>query len=69
MRKNLRNKPHKARATGCGEAWWYENGSSIDVFCYTEGLGHGSLSCRIPKAQIKAWLRRAETTNSERQDT
>lgn len=38
------------------DAWYYENGKSVDVYAYTPS--HPTQSCRITKRQLEQWLDR-----------
>lgn len=44
------------------EAWFYENGASIDVYIQTFGLVNGekTVACRIRRAHLEDWLKRTK---------
>ena len=52
-------KPVKARPLNSGdEAWFYKNPKSIDIYCYRRGAA--TLSCRITRRQLEAWMKATE---------
>lgn len=54
-------KPVKARPLNPGdEAWFYKNPKSIDIYCYRKGAA--TLSCRITRRQLEAWMKATECT-------
>jgi len=59
--KSISRGAHKATATGCHEAWWYENKGSIEIYMHDGNKHPGKIMhCRIQKAAIKRWLKRVE---------
>lgn len=58
-RPKLSRAPVKARTFGAGEAWYYENAKSIDLYM-DHPSGVGVIRCRLSRARLADWVARTK---------